>query len=188
MIAAPAPAEKTMTAEELLSLPTGLGTRYELLQGGLKTMPSAGARHGRVTTRMGSRLENFVSTRKLGEVYGAETGFILHRHPDTVRAPDAAFVSAARIPSGGTPIGFFPGAPDVAVEVVSPGDTAEEVQAKVKAYFEAGTQQVWIIYPQTQELVVFRSARESVVLGSGDVLDGGNGLAGFACPVAELFA
>jgi Uma2 family endonuclease len=177
-----------MTAEELLGLPTGMGTRYELLQGGLKTMSPAGTLHGRIAARICSRLDTFATAKKLGEVYGAETGFILHRHPDTVRVPDAAFVSAARIPSSGTPIGFFPGAPDVAVEVVSPGDAAEEVQAKVKAYFEAGTQQVWIIYPQTQEVAVFRSARESVVLGGDDMLEGGNVLPGFTCPVAELFA
>jgi len=101
-------------------------------------MTPASPRHGKIAVRIGGRLDHFVSARQLGEVYGAETGFTLRRKPDTVRAPDAAFVSAARIPPGGIQSGFFPGAPDLAVEVVSPDDTAAEVKAKVNEYFEAG--------------------------------------------------
>ena len=132
--------EKTqpMTAEELLRLPSGMGKRYELIRGEVKTMTPASPRHGKIAVRIGGRLDHFVSARQLGEVYGAETGFTLRRKPDTVRTPDAAFVSAARIPPGGIQSGYFPGAPDLAVEVVSPDDTAAEVKAKVNEYFEAG--------------------------------------------------
>jgi Uma2 family endonuclease len=180
-------AEKLMTAEELLRLPTGMDKRYELVRGELKTMSPAGSRHGRIALRIGALLDQFVRAQKLGEVLGAETGFTLRRNPDTVRAPDAAFVAAARVPADGLPVGYFPGAPDLAVEVVSPDDRAEEIKAKINEYFEAGARLVWIVYPETREVVVFRSARESVVLAGPEALDGGEVLPGFACRVAELF-
>lgn len=180
-------AEKLMTAEELIRLPTGMGERYELVRGELKTMSPAGSRHGRISARVGRLLDQYVSGKKLGEVFGAETGFTLRRNPDTVRAPDAAFVAAARVPPEGVPIGYWPGAPDLAVEVVSPDDTAAEVKTKINEYFDAGAKSVWIVYPDTREVVVFRSARESVVLSEQDTLDGGEVIPGFACPVAELF-
>jgi Uma2 family endonuclease len=176
-----------MTADELLRLPMGRGERYELVEGELITMSPAGPLHGRIAVRIGGRLDQHVYAKKLGEVYGAETGFTLQRNPDTVRAPDASFVSAARVKKAGKVKGFFPGAPDLAVEVVSPNDTAEDVQEKIDEYFAAGTLLVWVIYPQTQKVVVFKSARESVVLGVSDTLEGGEVAPGFACPVGELF-
>ena len=181
--------EKTrpMTAEELLRLPTGMGKRYELVHGELKTMSPAGSRHGRIAARASIFLGQYIYLKKLGEVFGAETGFILRRHPDTVRAPDAAFVAAARIPPEGLPVGYFPGAPDLAIEVVSPDDTAVEVKAKVNEYFEAGARLAWIIYPDTREVAVFKSARESLILSERDILDGGEVIPGFTCPVKELF-
>ena len=182
-----AAAEKTMTAEELLRLPTGMGKRYELAQGELKTMSPAGSKHGGITVRIGGLLDQFVRSKKLGVVFGAETGFILHRNPDTVRAPDAAFVTADRIPAEGVPTGYWPGAPDLAVEVVSPDDRAEEIKAKVSEYFEAGARLIWIVYPATREVVAFRTARESLVLSVQDTLEGGEAIPGFVCAVAELF-
>ena len=178
---------RLMTAAELLRLPTGMGQRYELAEGELLTMSPAGSRHGRIALRIGSLLERFVRQGRLGASFGAETGFLLSRDPDTVRAPDAAFVSAARLPAGDLPDGYFSGAPDLAVEVVSPTDSAAEVQRKVAEYFAAGAQQVWVLYPETRSVVAFRSARESLVLGIADTLDGGATLPGFVCPVASLF-
>jgi Uma2 family endonuclease len=180
--------QKLMTAEDLFKLPTGWGKRYELVKGELKTMSPAGSVHGRIAIRIGGRLEQFVRAQKLGVVFGAETGFILRHNPDTVRAPDAAFVRVAHIPADGVPEGYFLGAPDLAVEVVSPSDAAEDVQIKVREYFEAGTKMVWVIYPRTQEVIAFRSAREGVVLSGQDPLEGGDIVPGFTCPVAELFA
>jgi Uma2 family endonuclease len=181
---APAP---PMTADELLRLPTGMGRRYELIEGELKIMSPAGSRHGLIALRLGGRLDRFVQERRLGAAFAAETGFILARDPDTVRAPDAAFVSAARIPPTGLPEGYFPGAPDLAVEVISPGDTAAEVAGKTNDYFEAGTRQVWLVYPDLRQVAVFASARESRILAVDDTLDGGDLLPGFTCPVAEIF-
>jgi len=178
---------KLMTAEELIHLPTGMGKRYELVHGALKTMSPAGFKHGRIAMRIGARLQTHVSSRGLGSVAAAETGYRLRSNPDTVRAPDVSFVSKARLDKTGEVTAFFPGAPDLAVEVVSPDDTATEVKTEVSEYFEAGAKLVWIIYPDTQEAVVFRSARESVVLVSQDTLDGGEVIPGFTCRVAELF-
>jgi Uma2 family endonuclease len=176
-----------MTAEELLRLPTGMGERYDLIEGELIVMSPAGSRHGRLSSRINSRLEQAVSRDHLGATFGGETGFILSRNPDTVRAPDAAFVAAARLPAGELPDGFFPGAPDLAVEVISPSEGAADIQRKISQYFEAGTRLVWIVYPDMRQVVVFRSARESIVLTAEDTLDGGELLPGFSCRVSELF-
>ena len=176
-----------MTAEELLRLPTGMGECYELVAGVLKTTPANGMCHGAIAANIGCLLHEAVSSSRLGDTVGAGTGFILSRNPDTVRAPDAAFVAAARLPAGDLPEGFFPGAPDLAVEIISPSEGATDVQRKVSEYFGAGARLVWIVYPDMRQVVVFRSARQSVVLTADDTLDGGELLPGFACPVAELF-
>jgi Uma2 family endonuclease len=136
---------------------------------------------------LGSRLNAFIEAHKLGEFFAAETGFILARNPDTVRAPDAAFVGAARIPPSGLPEGYFPGAPDLAAEVVSPNDTASEVQAKVADYLSAGSRLVWVIYPDLRQVAVFDAARANRILAASDQLDGGDVLPGFSLVLAELF-
>ena len=186
-----APAEaapaRPMTAEELLRLATGMGERYELVSGELKIMSPAGSRHGDIVLEIGMRLRAHVRANRLGATFGAETGFVLSRDPDTVRAPDVAFVVAARVPAGGLPDGYFPGTPDLAVEVVSRSEGAADIQRKVSEYFAAGARLVWIVYPDMRQVVVFRSARESVVLTAQDTLDGGDLLPGFACRVSELF-
>jgi Uma2 family endonuclease len=187
MLMAATEATQLMTAEDLLQLPSGMGQRYELVEGDLKTMSPAGSRHGRIALRVGALLQQFVRSHGLGETVGAETGFILRRNPDTVRAPDAGFIAKARIPATGLPDGFFPGAPDLAVEVVSPNDGAAEVLRKVSEFFEAGAQQVWVVYPELRRVAVFLTMDASRVLAANDTLDGGTLLPGFTCPVAELF-
>ncbi len=180
-------AAQMMTAEKLLRLPSGMGQRFELVKGELRTMPPAGFEHGDIVGELSMRLRQYVRSRGLGRVLGAETGFVLSRNPDTVRAPDVSFVSEARVAQTGRVKGFFPGAPDLAVEVVSPTDAAADVQRKVREYFDAGAQQVWVVYPDLREVMVFRSVRESVTLAAADTLDGGTLIPGFTCPVAELF-
>src|SRR5579859_4301935 len=164
---------RLMTADELLRLPTGMGERYELIEGALIIMSPAGSRHGRIVSRINSRIEQAVERDRLGAAFGAETGFILSRNPDTVRAPDAAFVAAARLPAGDLPDGYFRGAPDLAVEVISPSEAAADVQRKVSEYFQAGARLVWVVYPDMRQIVVFRSASASVVLTADETLDGG---------------
>jgi Uma2 family endonuclease len=116
----------------------------------------------------------------------AETGFVLARDPDTVRAADVAFVSRDRVPPEGVPVGFWPMAPDLAVEVVSPNDRPEDIQEKVEEYLAAGTKLVGVVYPKTQSVTVYRSLREIVVLREDDLITGDEVLPGFACPVRKL--
>ena len=129
--------KKLFTAEELLRLPTD-GLRLELVKGKLYEMPPAGARHGNVAIRIASRLNAHVETAELGQVFAAETGFVLRRDPDTVRAPDAAFVSRDRLPQGELPVGLLELAPDLVVEVVSPSDSRREVREKAESWLLGG--------------------------------------------------
>ena len=122
-------AVETITAEELLKMPDD-GFRYELIRGELKKMPPPGHVHGRVAMKFGWRLAQHVKANNLGIVYAAETGFLLETDPDTVRAPDCAFVSRERLAAIGDAEGYLPGAPDIPVEVISPGDTYTEVEEK----------------------------------------------------------
>src|SRR5262249_49528516 len=114
-----------MTAEDLFQLPDD-NYKYELVEGGLIRMLPTGGEHGDVTMNAGFLLKGYVKAHDLGIVCAAETGFILKRNPDTVRAPDASFVAKERIPPGGIPKGYWPLAPDLAVEVISPNDRFDE--------------------------------------------------------------
>src|SRR5262249_4638196 len=120
-------ATQLLTADDLWRLPQD-GMRHELIRGELTNMPPAGAEHGVTTMNLSTPLDKHARTNDLGRVLAAETGFIIGRDPDTVRAADVAFVSKPRIPATGIPKKFFPGAPDLAVEVVSPSDTVSEVE------------------------------------------------------------
>ena len=123
------PVGRAVTAEDLFALPDD-DWRRELVDGEIVRMPPTGAAHGVVTARIGSLLHEHVSTRHLGVCCGAETGFVLQRDPDVVRAPDAAFVAAHRIPDTGVPDSYWPFAPDLAVEVVSPSDRLADVRPR----------------------------------------------------------
>jgi Uma2 family endonuclease len=179
-------ATATITAEDLAQMSFG-EQRVELVRGEAITMAPAGAEHGEIAGFTFGVLFNFVRTRGLGSLYAAETGFILARNPDTVRAPDVAFVAAERAAQQRNRTGFFEGPPDLAVEVVSPNDTAEDVEAKVLDYLEAGVRMVWIVRPRTRTVTVYRSLREVQVLRPGDTFDGGDVLPGFTAPVETLF-
>ncbi len=138
-----------LTADELLRLSTAGDRRYELVKGELYEMPPAGASHGDIAMEIGSRLRVYVKANQLGRVFAAETGFVLRLDPDTVRAPDASFVAEDRLPPGDLPTGFLEFAPDLAVEVVSPGDRPGEVREKVEDWLRAGTRLVWVVHPST---------------------------------------
>ena len=174
------------TAEDLMYL-SSEGKRYELVKGEVVEQVLGGGRHGRIASRVNHRLGNFVEQNDVGEVFAAETGFRLASSPDTVRAPDAAFVSKERLPPEEQLIGFPALAPDLVVEVVSPGDSAGQVQAKVEDWLRAGVRLVWVAYPDTRSVVVYRALDEVVVLGPEEVLEGGPILPGFSCPVSEIF-
>jgi Uma2 family endonuclease len=177
--------EHITTAEELLQTP-GLG-RCELVRGELIMMSPAGSEHGSLVVNITVALANYVKLKALGRVFGAETGFVIRRDPDTVRAPDVAFVCAERV-AAGVPKGFFDGPPDLAVEVTSPSDRPGEVLAKVHDWLHAGCRAVWVIDTDRRCVCVYRSRTEVVVLGMSDQLSGGDVVPGFSVPVAEVFA
>ncbi len=149
-------------------------------------MSPAGSRHGMIALRMGRILSDFVEPRGLGIILGAETGFRVASNPDTVLAPDAAFITKSRV-GDSLPDSYFPGAPDLAVEVLSPNDRAGEMFAKVQDWLNAGCASVWVVDPKTQTVTVYGADRKAVMFTSADVLTGGDLLPGFSAPVAGIF-
>jgi Uma2 family endonuclease len=177
---------RLMTADELWRLPDD-GQRHELIGGELRTMPPSGWEHGWVVVRVTRPLAEYVDANKLGVVCGAETGFILASEPDTVRAADVAFVRRERVLAAGDVKGYWPGAPDLAVEVVSPHDRYTEVDAKVAAWLAHGTRLVLVVNPRRRVVVVHRPRRAVRELTERDVLDGEDLLPGWKLPVREIF-
>ncbi len=177
---------QTITADELLQQPDD-GFRYELVKGELVKMAPAGSEHGKLAMRVGWRLAQHVESQNLGNVYAAETGFQLASNPDTVRAPDVAFVRQERVAEAGEVRGFWPGAPDLAVEVVSPGDTYAEVEDKVLDWLDAGTLMVAVVNPRQRTVTIYRSRADIVILTRDDLLDGNNVVPGWILPIRELF-
>ena len=176
-----------MTAEELLNLPRGQ-FRYELIAGELKRMPPTGEEHGFVTMDLAGPLHRYVKNKNLGKVYAAETGFKIRENPDTVRAADVSFISRERL-QGQPPLkGFRPGAPDLAVEVMSPGDSKREVAEKAAEWLDAGANMVWVVNPKLRAVTVYRPFADSVTLTDQDTLDGGAVVSGFQIAVGEIFA
>ncbi len=170
-----------MTADELLSVRIP-EKRIELVKGVLVVREPAGGRHGRVTTEY---LANHVHAHQSGAVYAAETGFTLARHPDTVRAPDIAFVRRERLPDP-EPTGFPDLAPDLVVEVLSPGDRPGEVLAKVADWLTAGTRLVWTVDPERRLARVYRHDGSETIVTAEGALDGEDVLPGFSCSLASI--
>ncbi len=174
-----------MTAEALWQL-TESNTKYELIRGELIEMTLPGGKHGNIALEIGWLLRSFVQTQKLGKIM-VETGFRLTTDPDTVRAPDVSFLLAKKIPSDGLPDGFISGAPDLAVEIVSPNDTASDIQDKVQDYLAYGTQVVWVVYPQQRLVIVHHPDGMARILREAESLDGEPVLPGFSCKIEEIF-
>ena len=179
-------ATKLMTASELLAMPDDGFHRYELVRGELISMAPAGGEHGAIGSRTCRRIGNFVEANDLGEVFNADTGFIISTDPDTVRCPDVSFVRKERILAEGIPKGFMLGAPDLAVEVISPSDSYSEVAEKAAQLLEAGTQLVVLIDPRTRTVSLHYDG-EIDRLSEGDTLTLGDVVPGFECGVEELF-
>ena len=175
-----------VTAEQLLRMPDD-GCRYELVAGELRKMTPAGWRHGTVAGHLHTLLGAHVSEGSLGKVLGAEPGFLLARDPDTVRAPDIAFIHKDRFEGEPPEDAFWPGAPDLAVEVVSPRDTTGEVDEKVGAWLDAGARMVWVVNPKWRSVTVYRSATDITTLTENDDLDGEDVVPGFRCRVRDIF-
>ncbi len=176
----------SFTAEELLHFPTA-GRRLELVKGRIYEMPLADVRQADVAMRIGAALDAHVKANNLGAVFSGGTGFVLGRDLDTVRTPDAAFVSSERIPEDGLPDGYFPTAPDLAVEVVSPQDRPLDVREKIEDWLKGGTRLVWMIQRAQRTVMVYRPLGDPTELSEDAILDGEEVVLGFVCNVKELF-
>jgi Uma2 family endonuclease len=172
------------TAEQLLRA-TDIG-RCELVAGELRTLIPPGGQHGRIAFDIGYALGRHVKPRKLGTLFAAETGFLLSRDPDTVRAPDVAFVRADRVAPPER--GYYPGAPDLVVEVLSPDDRPGSVRDKVAMWLEAGATLVWEVDPRKRTVTVHQRAGGARTLTEADTLTGGPVLPDFSLPVHDVFA
>ena len=178
---------RAMTAEDLFRLPHD-GWRYALFRGELQRMTPAGCRHGKVIVNVTVPLGHHVQVHGLGAVFGAETGFVLARNPDTVLAPDIAFIRRERIPASGLPATFWEGAPDLAVEVRSPGDTGPEVAEKAASWLSAGTRVVWVVDPRRESVTIHEPGATPRRLVVPEVLDGTPLFPAFRLPLADIFA
>lgn len=175
-----------VTADELFTRRKD-SFRYELVKGELRKMSPAGTEHGAIIFNLSILLGQHIKANNLGQGFGAETGFKLSSDPDTVRAADIAFVRRERIPETGIPKNFWQTAPDLAVEVLSPGDSYEAVDEKVEDWLTAGVRAVWIVNPRRRSVAVYRSMTDVTRLSESDELDGGDVVPGFRCKVAEFF-
>ena len=176
---------QSMTAADLLRLPAD-GRRYELIRGELRQMAPAGPTHGRLAMRLAAHLFQHVEAHHLGTVCAAETGFQLAQDPDTVRAPDVAFVTRQRLEAVGEIEGHWPGAPDVAVEVISPSDRYTDVEDKVVEWLEAGSRMIIVVNPRQRAVMVYHSCTDVVRLTEEDTLEGGEVVPGWQLPIREV--
>lgn len=179
-------AEKLVTAEELWRMGEPAdGSRAELLQGELVEMTPAGGRHGQAALAVGTVLRTFVKQKGLGHVVSNDTGILTEKNPDTVLAPDLAYWSRQRLPE--LPEGFVEVPPDLAVEVVSPGDSQSYVHRKVLHYLEHGVALVWVVDPKTRTVTAYRSRQDVCILAEAEQITAGDVLPGFSARVDEFF-
>lgn len=173
-----------MTAEDLAHLPDD-GMRHELIDGELRTMPPASGPHGFSGLPVVVHLALHIYAHNLGVGSLAETGFVLRRQPDRVRAPDFAFIRSDRLPPEGLPRGYVPFPPDMVLEVVSPADRAVDIREKVQDWLDFGCRAVWVLFPGPR-LDVYGPGRAARTFGPDDAVDGGEVLPGFRPPLHDL--
>lgn len=174
-----------ITGEELLEM-GGVGP-CELVEGRIVPMTPAGGQHGYIESQLSDFLSDFVKKTQRGWVMVGEVGLYVRRDPDTVRGADAVVLSKERAPEG-PPVGFLDVAPELVVEIVSPGNTWLEMRQKIEEYFAIGVDYVWIVEPETKSVLIFSSSTSMQKYEVGDVLAGEGLLEGFEMPVEDVFA
>ena len=177
---------KLLTADDLLRLDSE-GIKGELIMGVLHNKVSSGQEHGEIVMNLGSPLHQFVKARRLGRVFGSDTGVQLAQGPDTVREPDMAFISAERMPLDVRERRYAQVVPDLVVEIVSPSDRPIPVYDKAQMWLRHGARLVWIVDPETQTIMALPQSGPTRTYTEDDTLDGGDVLPGFACPVRDIF-
>ena len=173
---------KLLTAEDLIGLPD----EYELYEGVARAVAAA-PNVSAIALNLAALLWNHVDELLLGVTFGADASFRLARNPDIVYLPDAAFVRAARINSDEDLTFPFEGAPDLAVEVRSPGDRSSELDAKMRQYLASGTELGWAIDPVARTVAIYRPGRPVELLRDTDTIDGGNVLPGLTIAISRIF-
>jgi Uma2 family endonuclease len=171
-----------MSEAQFLHLPAD-GRKYELVDGGIITVPTE-SEHGYIVVTL-TLLLGYLA-RNFGAMFDSNTGFRMAS--GNIRVPDLSFVSNDRLPGGALPKGFFPGAPDLCVEVISESESRREMARKVDEYFDSGARQLWHVFPAERRVIVFHSSAESHAYNEEDTLTAGDLIPGFQCRVAEIFA
>ncbi len=177
---------KLYTIDDLDGLSDEDGTKYEIYDGDLTIMPPSQRNATELAVEIASLIRNFIRGKGLGYVAGADGGYILTRKPDTIVSPDASFISKERAGERGAK-GYYPVAPDLAVEVISPTDRAADIRRKIDLYLYHGTRLVWVVYPNTRTIEAHTSDG-SRNLTAGDMLEGGGILVGFSVAVRDVFS
>lgn len=176
---------KLLSAEEFFREPhPNDGSQQELVCGEIITTPLPGGLHGVCCSKVVSRIGNFVDDGPGGTVTCNNAGFITHRDPDSVRGPDISYWSKERLTE--IPIVYIEIAPDMLVEVLSPGETWKQIRAKIKEYFAVGVRLVWVIAPEDRTLTIYRTPDEGRVLHDTAMVTGEDVLPGFECRVSDL--
>ncbi len=176
-----------MTVDEFLVHPSPEGVKTELVRGEVRVSPPPGGPHGFAGSNLVALLAAHVNPRRLGKVLGDGVGYELLQLPRTVRVPDASFVRADRLPANGIGPGLLKFAPDLAIEVLSPSETASELDEKMDDYLRSGTTLMWVVDPVRRTVMVIASYAAVVLLHDEDTLSGGRVLPDFSCNVAEIF-
>lgn len=178
----------TITADDLLAMSRGMGERYELIEGELIVTAAAGNKHGQVAQAISGEVYIYLKQHPIGTLVTAETGFFTRGDERTVRAPDMAFIRKESIPVEGLPDGYSSIVPELVLEVVSPNDRAGEVDEKVREWLEFGVKEVWVAYPNTKRIMIYRQgAGSALIRSSGDQIEGGAILPGFEREIDLFF-
>ncbi len=177
---------RTTSAKELFDFPVD-GYRYELVSGNLQMMSPAGGRHGRLANRISMLLNKHVDANHLGVVFAAETGFLIQTDPDTVLAPDVAFVSLARFKSVENEVQYLPLAPELAIEVLSPSDRFSRVESKAFAWLDSGTKLVLLIDPDNETIHAYRSRKQIEMFQRSETIDCSAAVSNWMLTVDDVF-
>ena len=175
-----------LTADEFFRLYSHLESKYELVDGEVVEMAPVNERHGNIAFKISGAFYVYSRTRGVG-TGGVETGYRVSQNPDTVRGPDISFNLTSRDVGVYERMGFVPGAPDIAVEVLSPSNTASEMERKVREYLEAGSHRVWLVYPAPPRVIIHHSDGVTQTFAGDDVITDEELLPGFSLPLSEIF-
>lgn len=175
--------KSSATVDDLLGMPKD-GRVYELVDGEIIVSP-AGMRHSSVSARITAVLGNFVFKNRLGEVFTENAGYQLPS--GNVRSPDVSFVKSEKLPGGQPPVGYGQLVPDIAIEVLSPGDSMRQIADKVGEYIECGVPLVWVVDPERKTVTAYRSLTDTQRFTADDIITMEPVLPGFSCRVSEFF-